>query len=114
MTTNKRKNSNFMGHALCLLLVFCMLFVTGCGNGGLIIYPDNQTTTETMPDDSEISQEATVNGKLEVHFIDVGQADCILIKKDHIVFGVNNGTIIPYLTPIALFKITSLLLILSF
>lgn len=31
--------------------------------------------------------------------------DCILIKKDHIVFGVNNGTIIPYLTPIALFKI---------
>ena len=58
---------------LSLLIVFLFTFVlSGCTS-------DIQSTNTNMPNEKE---NIVVSGKLKVHFIDVGQADSILIEQD--------------------------------
>jgi competence protein ComEC len=58
---------------LSLLIVFLFVFVlSGCTS-------DIQSTSTNIPNEKE---KVVVSGKLKVHFIDVGQADSILIEQD--------------------------------
>jgi competence protein ComEC len=58
---------------LSLLIVFLFVFVlSGCTS-------DIQSTNTNIPNEKE---NVVVSGKLKVHFIDVGQADSILIEQD--------------------------------
>lgn len=56
---------------LALILAFCLLF-TGCSSG--------EAALGSLEGASAKAAEAAVNGALRVHFIDVGQADAILVQ----------------------------------
>lgn len=65
--------NRFKAKYLSLLIVFLLTFVlSGCTS-------DIQSTNTNMPNEKE---NIVVSGKLKVHFIDVGQADSILIEQD--------------------------------
>lgn len=72
-----------------LVIVFLLIGVTACEN--VIIELDKYLETADVIDNSAnvndsnkdvIAENTKVNGDLEIHFIDVGQADCILIKNN--------------------------------
>lgn len=69
------------------MLVVMMLSLSGCAELGdmvgdiIIEIIDSSTTPSVTPNEDDNSQNISVTGDLEIHFIDVGQADCILIKN---------------------------------
>lgn len=87
----KKKGFRHLSFLLSILLVMCLL-LTGCTDQQVedmvdigidilieVLTPEDETTSETegtTPPNSEI---VAVDGTMEVHFIDVGQADATLI-----------------------------------
>jgi len=62
---------------LTLLTLFCLV---GCNNENILI---QQAELKDVKTNQVVEQEILASGKpLEIHFIDVGQADCILIKSN--------------------------------
>ncbi len=60
---------------MCVILVLCVAyFIAGCAG---VEFPWGTETTTTEPQDPPISDDL---GTLEIHMIDVGQGDCILIR----------------------------------
>ena len=71
-----------------LMVAFMMLSLTACGEisdilGEVIVeIIDSSLTPSETPDVDDNLANTDVTGNLEIHFIDVGQADCILIKNN--------------------------------
>ena len=93
-TVKKKKGFRRLSILLCLLLTFSLL-LTGCtdeqiedGVGIAIdilleaLSPEDETTSETDGTKPPNSEVVAVEGTMEVHFIDVGQADATLIIQD--------------------------------
>ncbi|HCW54094.1 MAG TPA: MBL fold metallo-hydrolase [Clostridium sp.] len=74
----KRLLSFFISFALTLLLISCGNATNSKAETRSSLNAEN-TSVETSI--SSGTQSATVNGQLKVHFIDVGQADCILLQQ---------------------------------
>ena len=94
---------NKITRLLPLLLIFIMVFLVGCdepvedvsspvteaqedsssddiGKNDIDIN-DEDTTSGTEGQENNLDSKVEINGNLEVHYIDVGQGDCILIKQ---------------------------------
>lgn len=69
-----------------LMVGFMMLSLTACGDIAQILDEviniiDSSAPPSTMSDIDDNLGDTNVAGNIEIHFIDVGQADCILIKN---------------------------------
>lgn len=90
-TVKKKKGFRHLGILLSIILIACLL-LTGCTEQQVedaidigvdilieILTPEDETTSETDNTTPSISEPIIVDGTMEVHFIDVGQADATLI-----------------------------------
>lgn len=96
VTTWQRKS------LLVLMALVLVLSVGGCGSNITVSTPSASVVEEPLPDTTDNNQ--ATPSKLVVHFIDVGQADSILIQspdgKNALIDAGNNGdedTVINYL-----------------
>lgn len=98
MQTNFSKKSRLTGTLLLFSLLLICVFMTGCSSSPASEQPSHSQTSETTTpndqdaakpnttleepnlDNNSSSAQAIVPGQLKVHFIDVGQADAILIQ----------------------------------
>lgn len=70
-----------------LMVVFTLLILSACGDivdilDKVINVTDSSNTPTLPPISNDNLDNTNVTGELEIHFIDVGQADCILIKNN--------------------------------
>ena len=59
-----------------LYLIYCILLLTGCSS------QLNETDTAVNEPNVQTAEETVSDSSMEVHFIDVGQGDCTLIRCD--------------------------------
>jgi competence protein ComEC len=86
------------------VLVLCVLFgFAGCTGGGLGV-KSSTPTEEAPPTETDVSTVHTPEGTLEIHAINVGQADATLVRTDEETMLVDSGhwqddgeTVIAYL-----------------
>ena len=80
MNKIKRVLSFFMSFALTILLISCGNTTSSKAETSSSLNTEN-TSVETTSNSG--TESMSVNGQLKVHFIDVGQADCILLQQDN-------------------------------
>lgn len=78
MKINKKIFSFFMSFALSILLISCGNTTNSKAESSSSLNT-NDTSVETVSNSD--TESTDVNGQLKVHFIDVGQADCILLQQ---------------------------------
>lgn len=78
MNKIKRLLSFFMSFALTILLISCGNTTNSKAEASSILNTKG-TSVETVSDNT--TESTNINGQLKVHFIDVGQADCILLQQ---------------------------------
>lgn len=72
---------------LLLMIIFVMVGICSCKN----ISPDIDIKTPYVNENDIVFEAKETEGNLEVHFIDVGQADCILVKNDEVSMLIDAG-----------------------
>lgn len=90
MKTKVKKNSNFQNFRALLLAFTLIFFMGGCANSVSSAGKESKPATTSQSSDTKGSNEAnkidssassTVSGQLKVSYINVGQADSILIQQ---------------------------------
>ncbi len=68
-----------------IILSLFLLFMTGCSSSAVTTDdPTGEVAAPTEEETAQVVEATTVTGTLEVHYIDVGQADAILVEQgDH-------------------------------
>jgi competence protein ComEC len=95
MNIKSLKKSKY--HSWCILLTFILVMMTACSEQTITSFKRSESSiTEVSTDRNSVSLASgnSVGGQLKVHFIDVGQADSILLQHDNsfmLVDAGNNG-----------------------